>query len=678
MNSFRLTCLIPLVCISMLIIGCSETGDPVEPELPGPTELLGTVGAGGGTLTSSDGLLSITIPPGALDRDTGIALGEIELSEVDPAFGDGARAALLLEPEDLSLSVPAQITYSMSIIPQTGVLARKLPADDEFVAADFIMGATVTLDGVKVPNQRTDYILKKGAAKNVTTTVEVEEGGQIVYAGPLDQLKSFGQFATLFGPEDLEPTFLGIPKSCVAELKLPDLTKLELGDIYFKSDPEADLVDPQKDDWAPWEAGDTTILDNDYIKCPFEVDMVPLQEGSVDAGAIMGGNIVWFDPTLSGIPLGETPDIGDLEFTIIMPIYSMFAEVLVADDLTIQTGMTGLKDLAVAFGTIDDPAPLGEPYHSWLFVVGSEGVRYYRLVETGGKITSTQYLEWIDGLDYQGVVPLSTENATGMKRSLFVYGTSGWMTSWNEISGEYGMMGGYSLDPVYDAVGYGGKAHTPGMSYARGYGAYFVEYSSEYDIYTHPPVSGGPLFGNLFPGDGGPIVSVFVDEDTQCALIIKDGLPGEIWFHARFDLELEGMRIGTTGSEPKQMRGAGGFYAISNYISNTLTTFTWYGAAGISNVSSTPVGLGPEGIDVILLGDATPLVVSTGSDTDYTLSHFSISGSHLKSVAYDAPASCSGPRHAVFAGRDPNLYVILSCHDSGTVEIIPVDLADFE
>jgi hypothetical protein len=98
----------------------------------------------------------------------------------------------------------------------------------------------------------------------------------------------------------------------------------------------------------------------------------------------------------------------------------------------------------------------------------------------------------------------------------------------------------------------------------------------------------------------------------------------------------------------------------------------------IQNVSSTPVGLGPQGIDVMQLEDATYLVVSTALDGHFTLSHFSITGTHLKNVTYDVPSTCTGPRYAVFIWMEPFVHVALSCHDSGTVELFKVDLDDFK
>lgn len=160
----------------------------------------------------------------------------------------------------------------------------------------------------------------------------------------------------------------------------------------------------------------------------------------------------------------------------------------------------------------------------------------------------------------------------------------------------------------------------------------------------------------------------------------EDGLPGEIRFHARADvIETDGLLIGNTPSEPKQIRGMKNFCVISNYISNSLSTFSWRGHEGISSPVSTPVGLGPHGIDVTMLNDDTPVVVSTSAtDQTYTLSHFTASGEHRKSVTHMSPTTCSGPKHAVFADHAGQLYVALSGHDSEAAAIIAVDVSEFQ
>jgi hypothetical protein len=675
----RLTRLIVILGTIALGITCSSTENPVESEVPGPTEVSGTLGPGGGTLTSADGFLSITVPAGALDIDTFISLSEIDPSEVDTAFGDAVPlAALMLEPEELSFNTPAQVTFRMSVPPTEDAMNRAPSQPDGPTKSEFVLAAIRAVEGARVPDQKTHYNMNPGAEKNVETVADVPGGGQISLSKAMEQLGSFGAFTTLLGPDPRVEPCVGIPTTLEVELTMPDETVIEFGETWYESDPVAVDITPQMSEGEIWNPTERTPIENSRVMLLLNVDVVPKQEGVTVFGAYLGGTVVLVDPGVTDLNLGTEPDIGELEFTMEMPTFEELVESFARPGLSVPTGMTGLKGLNVAFGTPGDPAPVGDPYERWLYVAGAAGIKCYRLVRGGTWITSVELLFTLNQMNMEGVVPVSAGSSPDIARDLFMFGNTAWISSWDPDVDEYGMIGMVCSDSVYDAVAYGGKAHSEGISFGRGYGAYFLEYNRDLGMYTWPPSPGGPLIGHLFPGDGGPIVSCIVDETTRAALIIKDGLPGQIWYHSRDDVTAEGTLLGYTGNEPKQIRGAGGFYAISNYISNTLTTFTWDGGASIQNVSSTPVGLGPEGIDVMMLQDWTPLVVSTALDGHFTLSHFSSTGAHLKSVTYDVPSTCTGPRYAVFVGTDPVVYVALSCHDSGTVEIIPINLLDLE
>ncbi|MBU1700598.1 MAG: hypothetical protein KJ970_02465 [Candidatus Eisenbacteria bacterium] len=62
----------------------------------------------------------------------------------------------------------------------------------------------------------------------------------------------------------------------------------------------------------------------------------------------------------------------------------------------------------------------------------------------------------------------------------------------------------------------------------------------------------------------------------------------------------------------------------------------------------------------------------------YTLSHYSSAGNYIDKKTYPVPETGQAPIYAVFVGLSSVPHVALSCFDSGTVEIIPVDLLDFE
>lgn len=72
------------------------------------------IGPEGGTITSRDGRLTLTFPPGALSEDTEITIKEIDPNDLPPEFdGIVADSAYQLEPDGLEFAVPATATLML-------------------------------------------------------------------------------------------------------------------------------------------------------------------------------------------------------------------------------------------------------------------------------------------------------------------------------------------------------------------------------------------------------------------------------------------------------------------------------------------------------------------------------------------------------------------------------------
>lgn len=86
-------------------------GDPVGPVV---TE---TIGRDGGTVTSADGKLTLTVPDGALASDTPIGVQELTNTSVH-----GRGSAYRLTPHGLKFDVPVTIEFATALSPHTGGL----------------------------------------------------------------------------------------------------------------------------------------------------------------------------------------------------------------------------------------------------------------------------------------------------------------------------------------------------------------------------------------------------------------------------------------------------------------------------------------------------------------------------------------------------------------------------
>lgn len=87
------------------------------------TEGVQTVGPRGGVVTSPDGHLMLEIPPGALDRDMVVTIGEID----EGPEGHVGRV-YEIEPRLTTLDKPALLTYDVTAVHDTET--RNLGLDD--------------------------------------------------------------------------------------------------------------------------------------------------------------------------------------------------------------------------------------------------------------------------------------------------------------------------------------------------------------------------------------------------------------------------------------------------------------------------------------------------------------------------------------------------------------------
>lgn len=127
--SFRLITHFRILLVIVLFttsIGCKKNDSDPAPTNPGsgtPTPVVtprgvvlgqgtsATIGATGGTIQSADGLLTLTIPAGALTSNVAISIQPIS-NEAPLGFGNGYR----LEPEGTTFAVPITMTFAYTDI----------------------------------------------------------------------------------------------------------------------------------------------------------------------------------------------------------------------------------------------------------------------------------------------------------------------------------------------------------------------------------------------------------------------------------------------------------------------------------------------------------------------------------------------------------------------------------
>jgi hypothetical protein len=97
----------------------APTGNPAADASPGASDAAPSANvtpAAGGTVTSSDGRLTITVPPGAVTQAVDVRIAPVPAAEV-PAGAFPAGIAYRLTPDGLQLAQPASATAAATLTP---------------------------------------------------------------------------------------------------------------------------------------------------------------------------------------------------------------------------------------------------------------------------------------------------------------------------------------------------------------------------------------------------------------------------------------------------------------------------------------------------------------------------------------------------------------------------------
>jgi len=214
-----------VLLISALVLTTCDGGGPGN-------EVSASIGPDGGTITSSDGKLTLTFPAGALGEETTIVIRVLDPDNLPPEFADlGGDLAYELLPDGLEFAVPVTAT---------------VPLDDPPVQPDGSLSTQFALlltsiDGVIVP---LDNQLVLANAETNTATVT----GELSHFSLLERITTSLEVTLFRVPECVA---VGEPFIIIVELINPNpgfinILSVEYND--FSDIPPINIIDEKKGD----------------------------------------------------------------------------------------------------------------------------------------------------------------------------------------------------------------------------------------------------------------------------------------------------------------------------------------------------------------------------------------------------------------------------------------------
>jgi len=661
------------------LMGCESSTDPVDP-VPELLEASGMVGASGGTLTSDNGKLSISFPPGALANDTQITIREADPSASQTRLGDfEATKVIEMEPSGLQLQADATLTYETDLDVTSITAARSSALKDGHQKTDdfeLALGILLGEESSSIPNQKIRYRISDGL---VRFQFEFDYVDDMVIGPPIakDNPNEGDELSTLrLG------LFLNSPTSVINEPFQPTLTIGMMHPNHMSASNY--IMDPPTlpFDWnGETPASDPMDVGGGRVEYTLTPEYTATEDGDFSFDLDFGFDMTIPNPDLLDLPADIEPTVGSIEVDIEsrpLQIHFQLCQFLPCFEGFIETGMASHEGLSVNYLDESDVAP-DSVRAAWLYVSGSDGLQYYRINRrANGEIFSTYFMGDLGPIgSLVGCVPVSHRDGAKIARGLFSFGDlGGWRTNWfedlqNPDNSGYGIQLGISFKRVHDAVSYGGLDQVHGYCFTNGSAVLSIEYYAPAGMFAGEETL--TLVGQSFENANGGPTTAFVNPVTNGILVVMDGTPSQVWFHDRVDQYETGSMVTTVGSDPRRMRGVGSVIGVTNFGSNTVSILTWDGGSAVANHGQVAVGTGPFGLDAIPLANGNVGFVCT-SETDNTYNYIeaTTSGSVVSNISAALPEFCSGAKHAVFL-PGPKVYIVLACQD-GEISFIETTL----
>lgn len=654
-------------------MGCSSDDDPVTPPEPTPLAVSGTLGPAGGTLTSDDGRMSLTVPPGALGTDQ-----EISITEVDPSVtgtlyaGLGVVHAFEIAPAGLDLGPDAVWNLRFDWAQE--------PAKIPLVNRTVLPGAVVSLKaiGETPPVRRLVSQLVRLSPRPGTKEIPAE----ITIDGLLGD-----RFAIVTLPESEPGTGSvwmggGVEGPASVEEGSPFIIGARLN---FAKEFDS-ITNYGYESGGPIVGASTSLLPGDLLP-PVLIGTLPDNSTFADFSPTFTAGS--FTGTDAEIPFGVSfryeydqsylDQVGDFEW----PTGTLQAEIgfdAFRTEVTEDTGPIGVVAEGVwplTLGGLEGFSPrikASWPYFEAVFGAGSGGVGAFGLTGTQPFNSVSDHLR-APGLIRVDVFALRLTvdfKAPGDDRVAVVSvgPTGGLLTQWFPENDAFGLTLAFANGSNL-TDGQALNADPPGRSFLyvdnTNSRVSLQHYNDQTDFFDFE----GPF--SSFPAATGRAVTAAAREEGSL-LVVTDGNPGQLFLHDRASSFADAVLITEVGDGPRRLRVLGEIAVVSNFSAGTLTVLTWDAADNIVVRQTVPVGDGPVGIDLVALAGGQVGIVSTGfNDNTWSVTVVDAVGGLVSNVKTTLPAGATAPGHAIWLDDEGN-QVLISCNGSDNVVVAAAGL----
>lgn len=612
------------------------------------------VGAQGGTVTSRDGLVTLTVPAGALSTPTQITIEKLDPADLGPEWEEYRSAgeigaAYEFGPDGLTFASPATVSFRGESPGEQGdtitlVLKPILTSEN---------GKVVPLDSLTVEVD--------------TLTGMLVTSGQVSHFSPMVLFASAGSDVSLKAPrttvvgEWFKVTVVAPVSARFTDARLHHPTGEIVQRHYTISEQEGrDIHELSLECTTPGFHRYGIVLNAEYLTTPLpagadtlyrwprvpldclprEIPLAAFHQLKLDnlemLESLIRANEFWTRPFSS--PLGSAPAMvgpstaagrvvsaadGGAECPIIM--------VAAKGGVALANPCTGevLKELPVAgsenFEAVELKAPLPDRHVLLMAGVGAYDCSLFDNGELGmcGLRSGT----------YPDAVPISADDP-----------------------------GAGALAVRYPGVG----SQIEFMRFRPDWGSFqwlptFV---------TIPALDGAGVIRSAVAG-GAPAEEFAPPTEIIAVAAMNEGAA------KLFHIDLSGATPQFTevgelpGSDPRRLRCdlQAGICAVSDFSASRITILRWNGSGLPTIAGSTEVGAlaqGPVGIDVL-----DNRIVSAGYDDNrYSLIEVDGSGNVVSVKTEELPAGCEKPGHARFL-QDANNTVVVSCSESNGIAVVP-------